>query len=55
MYKAGGMAALPHIQALLGHKSIKTTEVYLKKLAPELVAPNPVPVIASARESATAA
>lgn len=36
------------IQALLGHKSSKTTEIYLKQLVPETVRPNERAIIASA-------
>jgi integrase len=34
------------IQLLLGHKSVRTTEIYLKGLVPETVRPNEQPVIA---------
>jgi len=35
------------LQMLLGHKSSKTTEIYLKSLVPETVRPNERPIIAS--------
>jgi integrase len=34
------------IQLLLGHRSVRTTEIYLKGLVPETVRPNEQPVIA---------
>jgi integrase len=37
------------IQLLLGHKSVQTTEIYLKGLLPEVVRPNEVPIIASVK------
>jgi integrase len=36
------------ISALLGHQSIRKTEIYLKALAPQVVKPNLLPVIARA-------
>lgn len=36
------------IQHLLGHKSVRTTEIYLKDLVPETVRPNECPIIAEA-------
>ena len=36
------------IQHLLGHRSVRTTEIYLKSLVPEIVRPNEVPIIAEA-------
>ena len=35
------------LQHLLGHKSARTTEMYLKELIPETVRPNERPMIAS--------
>ncbi len=37
------------IQLLLGHKSVQTTEIYLKGLLTEVVRPNEVPIIASVK------
>ena len=37
------------IQHLLGHRSVRTTEIYLKSLGPEIVRPNEVPNIAEAK------
>ena len=37
------------IQALLGHESVQTTEIYLKGLLAEVVRPNEVPIIASVK------
>jgi|SRR5665213_334753 len=37
------------IQLLLGHKSVQTTEIYLKGLLAEVVRPNEVPIIASVK------
>jgi len=34
------------IQLLLGHKSVQTTEIYLKGLLAEIVRPNERPIIA---------
>ena len=34
------------LQDLLGHKSVRTTEFYLKELLPETVRPNERPMIA---------
>ena len=34
------------LQHLLGHKSVRTTEIYLKELIPETVRPNERPMIA---------
>ena len=34
------------IQLLLGHKSVRTTEIYLKGLLAEIVRPNERPIIA---------
>lgn len=47
MYRAG--MPIRHIQRLLGHKSVLTTEIYLKSLIPEAVAPNETAVIAEAK------
>ena len=38
MYRAG--MSIRHIQKLLGHGSVTTTEIYLKSLVPETVRPN---------------
>jgi site-specific recombinase XerD len=43
MYRAG--VALEQIQHLLGHTSIKTTEIYIKARLPDLVAPAPRPMV----------
>jgi hypothetical protein len=37
------------IQHLLGHRSVRTTEIYLKSLVPETVRPNEVPIVAEVR------
>jgi hypothetical protein len=34
------------LQLLLGHKSLRTTEIYLKQLLAEIVRPNERPIIA---------
>jgi integrase len=46
LYRLG--RPLQEIQALLGHKSVRTTEIYLKSLVPVAARPNDVAVIASA-------
>lgn len=37
------------LQHLLGHKSVRTTEIYLKELIPETVRPNERPMIAGSK------
>lgn len=44
MYRAG--VDIRKIQRLLGHKSVQTTEIYLKQLLAEIVRPNERPIIA---------
>jgi integrase len=39
-------SAIRKIQVLLGHKSVQTTEIYLKGLLSEIVRPNEVPILA---------
>jgi site-specific recombinase XerD len=43
MYRAG--VALEQIQHLLGHTSIKSTEIYIKARLPDLVAPTSRPMV----------
>jgi integrase-like protein len=43
-YRAG--RPIRELQNLLGHKSVRTTEIYLKELIPETVRPNERPMIA---------
>jgi site-specific recombinase XerD len=38
--------SIRQIQLLLGHKSVQTTEIYLKGLITEIVRPNERPIIA---------
>jgi integrase len=47
LYRAG--VDVRQIQALLGHRSVRTTEIYLKSLVPELARPNNRPVIAEVK------
>jgi site-specific recombinase XerD len=46
MYRAG--VDIRHIQNLLGHKSVRTTEIYIKELLTEIVRPNQRPIVAAA-------
>ena len=43
MFRAG--VPLEQIQHLLGHASIKTTEIYIKARLPDLVAPTSRPMV----------
>jgi len=45
MYRADP-SNIHKIQVLLGHKSVQTTEIYLKGLVSEIVRPNEVPIMA---------
>jgi site-specific recombinase XerD len=45
MYRAG--VDIRHIERLLGHKSVQTTEIHLKQLLTEIVRPNERPIIAA--------
>jgi integrase len=45
MYRADP-SSIHKIQRLLGHKSVQTTEIYLKGLLTEIVRPNEVPILA---------
>jgi integrase len=47
LYRAG--VDIRQIQALLGHRSVRTTEIYLKRLVPTLARPNNRPVIAEVK------
>lgn len=46
-YRAG--RPIRELQHLLGHKSVRTTEIYLKELIPETVRPNERPMIAGSK------
>jgi integrase len=45
MYRADP-SNIHKIQVLLGHKSVQTTEIYLKGLVSKIVRPNEVPIMA---------
>jgi integrase len=45
-YRAG--RGIRSLQRLLGHRSIQTTEIYIKSLVPETVRPNGRPIVAKA-------
>jgi integrase len=47
MYRAG--IDIRMIQHLLGHRSVRTTEIYIKSLVPETVRPNEVPIVAEVK------
>lgn len=47
MHRAG--VALGDIQLLLGHASVKTTEIYIKELAPGIARPNLTAIVASVK------
>jgi site-specific recombinase XerD len=40
---------IPRVQHLLGHASVRTTEIYIKGLLPTTVRPNETPIIASVK------
>jgi integrase len=46
-YKAG--RSVRELQHLLGHTSVRTTEIYLKGLVAETVRPNERPIVAEAK------
>lgn len=46
-YRSG--RSLRELQHLLGHRSVRTTEIYIKSLVPEVVRPNLRPVLAEAK------
>jgi integrase len=50
MYRADS-TSIRRIQLLLGHKSVQTTEIYIKGLLTEIVKPNERPIVARVRRA----